>query len=94
VTGRALQAAGIAWLSLGVAVLGSVFASYGGYASGRQFVNGMVAAQHVGAVVLAVVALLALAIPAMRTELAGKPTGTVGEPVGKSTGAVPVSTLG
>jgi hypothetical protein len=72
-------------------VLGSVFASYGGYASGRQFVNGMVAAQHVGAVVLAVAAL---AIPAMRTELAGEPTDTLGEPVGKSTGAVPVSTLG
>jgi hypothetical protein len=79
---------------LGVAVLGSVFASYGGYTSGQRFVNGMVAAQHVGAVVLAVAALLALAIPTVPTELAGEPTDTVGEPVAKSTDAVPVSTLG
>jgi MFS family permease len=79
---------------LGVAVLSSVFASYGGYANGQRFVHGMVAAQHVGAVVLAVAALLALAIPTMHAESTGEPTDTLGEPVAKSTGAVPVSTLG
>ncbi len=53
---------------LGIAVLSSVFASYGGYRSGQQFVDGMVAAQRVGAVALAVAALLALGIPAMISQ--------------------------
>jgi MFS family permease len=51
---------------LGVAVLGSVFSSFGGYASGQDFVNGLLAAQRVGAVSLAAAALLALALPAVR----------------------------
>ena len=48
---------------LGIAVLGAVFSAAGGYASGPDFVDGMVAAQYVGAVVLGLAAVLALAIP-------------------------------
>ena len=48
---------------LGIAVLGAVFSAAGGYASGQDFVDGMVAAQYVGAVVLGLAAVLALAIP-------------------------------
>jgi EmrB/QacA subfamily drug resistance transporter len=51
---------------LGVAVLGSVFSSFGGYASGQDFVNGLIASQRVGAVSLAAAAVLALALPAVR----------------------------
>ncbi len=47
-------------------MLGSVFASFGGYASGQDFVNGLVASQRVGAVSLAAAAVLALALPAVR----------------------------
>ena len=49
---------------LGVAVLGAVFSSIGGYASGASFVHGLRAAQVVGAIVLAVGAVLAVALPA------------------------------
>jgi EmrB/QacA subfamily drug resistance transporter len=51
---------------LGIAVLSAVFSAVGGYASGQDFVDGMVAAQYVGAAVLAVAAMLALAIPEPR----------------------------
>ena len=51
---------------LGIAVLGAVFSAAGGYASGQDFVDGMVAAQYVGAVVLGLAAVLALAIPVDR----------------------------
>ena len=76
---------------LGIAVLSSVFASYGGYRTGQQFVDGMVAAQWVGAVALAVAALIALAIPAMRPE-----PQAAAEPLTSDDGApsVPVSALG
>jgi len=46
----------------GVAVLASVFASYGSYATGQSFVDGLVPAMRVGAVVVAVGALAALAL--------------------------------
>ena len=46
----------------GVAVLASVFAHYGGYGSGAEFVDGMTPAVYVGAVVVAVGGLAALAI--------------------------------
>lgn len=59
---------------LGIAVLSAVFSAVGGYASGQDFVDGMVAAQFVGAAALAVAALLALAIPEPR------PTPGVTEP--------------
>jgi MFS family permease len=50
----------------GVAVLASVFTSYGGYESGQAFVDGLVPAVWVGAVVVGVGALAALLIPARR----------------------------
>jgi EmrB/QacA subfamily drug resistance transporter len=49
---------------LGVAVLGTIFSAIGGYASSEAFVRGMRAAEWVGAIVLAIGAILALAIPA------------------------------
>jgi len=50
----------------GVAVLASIFASYGGYASGQAFVDGITPALWVGAAVVGVGALAALAIPPRR----------------------------
>jgi EmrB/QacA subfamily drug resistance transporter len=47
----------------GVAVLASVFASYGGYATPASFTDGTVAAVWVGAVVVALGAVACLAIP-------------------------------
>ncbi|MGH3057680.1 MAG: DHA2 family efflux MFS transporter permease subunit [Gaiellaceae bacterium] len=47
----------------GVAVLASVFASYGGYESGQAFVDGLGPAVWVGAVVVGIGALAALFIP-------------------------------
>jgi MFS family permease len=49
--------------ALGVAVLASVFASSGSYASPQAFVDGMTSAAWVGAAVLALGALLALLVP-------------------------------
>jgi MFS family permease len=46
----------------GVAVLASVFAHYGGYETGATFVDGMTPAVYVGAVVVAIGGLAALAI--------------------------------
>jgi MFS family permease len=46
----------------GVAVLASVFANYGGYQSGASFVDGLTPAVYVGAVVVALGGLAALAI--------------------------------
>ena len=50
----------------GVAVLASVFSSYGGYGTPQSFVDGLTPAIWVGAVVVAAGALLSLAIPARR----------------------------
>ena len=47
----------------GVAVLASVFTSYGGYESGQTFVDGLGPAVWVGAVVVGIGALAALFIP-------------------------------
>jgi MFS family permease len=49
--------------TLGVAVLASVFAANGSYATPQLFTDGMTAAAWVGAAVLAVGALLALLVP-------------------------------
>jgi EmrB/QacA subfamily drug resistance transporter len=46
----------------GVAVLASVFASYGSYATGQTYVDGLIPAMQVGAVVVALGAVAALAI--------------------------------
>jgi EmrB/QacA subfamily drug resistance transporter len=53
---------------LGIAVLGAVFSSNGGYASAQDYVSGLVPAVAVGATVVAVGALTALALP-RRTRL-------------------------
>jgi EmrB/QacA subfamily drug resistance transporter len=50
----------------GVAVLASVFVSYGGYESGAAFVDGLTPAVYAGAAVVAVGALAALLIPRRR----------------------------
>jgi EmrB/QacA subfamily drug resistance transporter len=55
---------------LGIAVLGAVFASHGGYASGQEYVNGMTSAVYVGAAVVAVGALAAALIPGRRRRAA------------------------
>jgi len=51
---------------LGIAVLGAVFSSRGGYTSGHDYVSGLVPAVSVGAAVVAVGALTALALPGRR----------------------------
>jgi EmrB/QacA subfamily drug resistance transporter len=48
---------------LGVSVAGALFAASGGYGSSAEFVNGMVAAYRVAAIVLGVGILVALVIP-------------------------------
>ena len=48
---------------LGIAVLGAVFSSNGSYASGQAYVSGLVPAVAVGAAVVAVGAVTALALP-------------------------------
>ena len=58
---------------LGVSVLSTVFAAHGGYASPQDFVNGLVPAMTVGAVVLAAGSLLALALPFSTRARAAKP---------------------
>ena len=50
----------------GVAILASVFSAAGGYASPQAFVNGLVPAVWLGATVLGIGTLAALAIPASR----------------------------
>jgi nitrate/nitrite transporter NarK len=52
---------------LGVAVLATVFAHAGSYASPESYVEGMTSAAWVGAAVLAVGALIALAVPGRRS---------------------------
>ncbi|MDX6665875.1 MAG: hypothetical protein QOG68_2081 [Solirubrobacteraceae bacterium] len=51
---------------LGVAVLASVFSSHGSYASPQAYVDGMTAANPVGAAVLAAGAAAALLVPGLR----------------------------
>ncbi len=46
----------------GVAVLASVFATYGSYATGQAFVDGLIPAMRVGAVVVGIGAFVALAL--------------------------------
>ena len=58
---------------LGVAVLATVFTAAGGYETAAGYVDGLVAATWIGAVVVAIGALAALAIPARRRRGAGAP---------------------
>ncbi len=52
---------------LGVAVLAAVFSGSGSYLSPHTYVNGVIPALRVGAVVLAIGALLALLVPGKRS---------------------------
>ncbi|WP_333768385.1 MFS transporter [Streptomyces sp. IBSBF 2435] len=61
--------------ALGIAVLGSIFAAQGGYASGAQFVDGLLPALWVGAGILAVGFAVALLLP-KRSATPGRPEGT------------------
>ena len=56
----------------GVAVLASVFSRYGGYESGQTFVDGMTPALWIGAAVVALGAVAAFAIPAVRRRSASE----------------------
>jgi EmrB/QacA subfamily drug resistance transporter len=53
---------------IGVAVLASVFSAHGSYASPQAFTSGMTAAIPIGAVVLAVGAVIALLVPRLARE--------------------------
>ena len=57
--------------TLGVAVLASVFAANGSYASPQAFTDGMTSAAWVGAAVLAAGALIALLVPGQAARRAG-----------------------
>ncbi len=59
----------------GVAVLASVFARVGGYDSPQTFIDGTVSAVYVGAVVVALGAVAAFAIPAARAPEQRRPVG-------------------
>ncbi len=67
---------------LGIAVLGAIFSSHGGYASGQDYVNGMTPAVYVGAVVVAFGAGAALLVPGRRRSRAADIPDLVPEPVG------------
>jgi MFS family permease len=51
---------------LGIAVLGAVFSSSGSYSSGQAYVSGLTPAITVGAVVVAIGAVTAMLVPAVR----------------------------
>jgi EmrB/QacA subfamily drug resistance transporter len=57
----------------GVAVLASIFTSYGGYGTGQHFVDGMNPAVYVGAAIVAVGSLLGFAIGKTRVRVAEQP---------------------
>lgn len=64
----------------GVAVLASIFTSYGSYQSPQTFVDGLVPATFVGAAVVAVGAVAAFAIPRRRGVLAATDEAGVTDP--------------
>ncbi len=67
--------------ALGVSVLATVFSGSGGYATPQSFVDGLVPALWVGAAVLVVGSLIALAVPRLRPA-AQQPAGPAREPAG------------
>ena len=67
----------------GVAVLASVFTSYGGYESGQAFVDGLVPAVWVGAIVVGLGAIAALFIPRKR-RAAEAPVAVEPEPMAEA----------
>jgi MFS family permease len=52
----------------GVAVLASIFSSYGGYGTGASFVSGMQPAVAVGAIIVGIGAVAAITIPVRRRQ--------------------------
>ncbi|GAA1833574.1 MFS transporter [Luedemannella flava] len=66
---------------LGVAVLGVVFSTVGGYADGQRFTDGMRAAELVGAVILAAGAVLATFLPATGEAVEDTPVPAVAKPL-------------
>jgi EmrB/QacA subfamily drug resistance transporter len=73
----------------GVAVLASVFATYGSYVSGQTFVDGLVPAMRVGAIVVAFGAVAALALGGrVRTAESTAEAGEEDEPFGELGAAV------
>ena len=64
----------------GVAVLAAIFVRNGSYASPQAFVDGMVPAVLIGAIVVALGAVTAFAIPRVATGRAPAPTTTPAEP--------------
>jgi EmrB/QacA subfamily drug resistance transporter len=65
---------------LGVTVLASIFAHWGGYASGASFVAGLTPAVTVGGALVAVGALAAAFIPARKRVASAQPATRVEEP--------------
>ena len=71
----------------GVAVLAAVFAGYGGYDTAQTYVDGLTLAVWVGAVVVALGALAALAVPPLRRRAQA----SVGAPVTAGAEAEPTA---
>jgi hypothetical protein len=71
---------------IGVAVLASVFSAHGSYVSPQAFTDGLTAALPVGAVVLAVGALIALLVPKLAPAGSGE-RAEVGVGAGAAEGA-------
>lgn len=57
----------------GVAVMASIFSAYGSYVSPQEFTDGLVVATWVGAIVVGVGALIALAVPRGRRPAEAEP---------------------
>ena len=72
---------------MGVAVLASVFSANGSYASPQAFSDGVVAALPVAAVVLAVGALLAFAVPGIGSRRRRPAVASVGEHIAEPVAA-------
>ena len=75
---------------LGIAVLGAVFSSSGGYHSSQAFVNGFTPAIEVGAAAVFLGMLTALAIPGVRRARAGRSAAVVGNGRVEGLGVVPL----
>ena len=71
---------------IGVAVLASVFSAHGSYASPQAFTDGLTAALPVGAVVLAIGAVIALLVPKLASAGSGA-RAEVGARAGAAEGA-------
>ena len=77
--------------TLGIAVLATVFTSYGGYGSPQAFVNGMLPAMWVGVAVLAAAALIAAMLPFSTTASASERAAAEAEPDSSPTARSPIA---